>query len=214
MVQIRPEPPLRRISTQIGGRGGDDLDVHGPSPHRPEPPHPLLFDGLQEFALEQEGEGLDLVQEQRPPRRRLQQAGLGAFRIGERPGLKAEEFRLQQRLRDGSAVDVDERPLGPRAAVVDDPRHQPFARPGLPLEEHRGRMRTADGVEGGQVADLRAEGTHRQGTAQEAVGRMASWQGAWSSHRKLPACAQIGERRAITDGQNGHSLWLKVAKYG
>ena len=94
MVQIRPEPPLRRVPPEIGGRGGDDLDVHGLSPHRPEPPDPLLFDGLQELALQRQGEGLDLVQEHRPPRRRLQQAGLGAFGIGERPGFKAQEFRL------------------------------------------------------------------------------------------------------------------------
>ena len=149
MVQIRPESPLRGIPPEIGGRGGDDLDVHGLALHRPEPAHPFLFDGLQELALQRQGEGLDLVQEQRPPRRRLQEAGLGALGIGERPRFKAKEFRLQQRLWDGGAVHVDEQPLGPRAAVVNDPCHQPFARPGLALEEHGGRMRIADGVKGG-----------------------------------------------------------------
>ena len=33
-------------------------------------------------------------------------------------------------------------------------------------------MRTADGVEGGQVSNLCAEGADRGGTAQEPVGRM------------------------------------------
>ena len=76
-------------------RGSDNLDVYGLTPYRPEPPHPLLFDGLEELALQGEGKGLDLIQDQHPSRRRLQQAGLGAFGIGERPGFKAKELGLQ-----------------------------------------------------------------------------------------------------------------------
>jgi hypothetical protein len=214
LVQIRPEPPRRGVPPEIGGGGSDDFDVHGLSPHRPEPPYPLLFDDLQEFALERKGEGLDLVQEHRSPRRRLQQAGLGAFGIGERPGFKAKQFRLHQRLRDGRAVDVDERPLGPGAAVVDHPRHQPFARAGLALKEHRGRVRTADGVEGGQVSDLRTEGADRWGTAQEAVGRMASWRGAGLGHRHLPIGARLSDEHGHPSWPVWPLRWLIMAKNG
>ena len=214
MVQIRPEPPLRRVPPEIGGGGGDDLDVHGLALHRPEPPDPLLVDGLQELALEGEGEGLDLVQEQRPSRRPLQQAGLGAFGIGERPGLKAKELGLQQRLRDGRAVDVDERPLGPGAAVVDDPRHQSFAGAGLALEEHCGHVRTADGVEGGQVSDLLTEGADRWGTPQEPVGRMARGRGAGLRHWHLPICTRRSDDHSHPSWPRWPLRWLTMATYG
>jgi hypothetical protein len=164
--------------------------------------------------LKRQGEGLDLVQEQRPPPCRLQQAGLGAFGIGKRSGFKAKEFRLQQRLRDGRAVDVGERPLGPRAAVVDDPRHQPFARAGLALEEHRGCMRTPDGVEGGQVADLRAEGADRWRTAQETVGRVARGQWVWLCHQDLHTCTRLSDDHSHPRWPGWPRRWLHMAKTG
>ena len=72
------------------------------------------------------------------PRGRLKQAGLGAFGIGEGPGLEAEQLRLQQRLGDGRAVDLEERPRGARAAVVDDAGDQPLAGAGFALEQDGG----------------------------------------------------------------------------
>ncbi len=102
-------------------------------------------------------------------RRALHQAGLGASGIGEGAGLEAKQFRLQQRLRDGGAVDLDERPLGAWAAVVDDPRHQPLARARFPLQQQRGDKGTPHGVEGGEVANLGTQGINDGSMAHEAV---------------------------------------------
>jgi hypothetical protein len=80
----------------------------------------LLFEGAEEFGLQRQRQGIDLVQEQRAVRRALQETGLSASGVGEGAGLEAEQLYLQQRLRDSSAVDVDERTLGARTALMDD----------------------------------------------------------------------------------------------
>ena len=109
-----------------------------------------------------------------PPDGRLEQAGLGAFGIGEGPGLKAKQLGLQHGLRDGGAVDVEEGPLGTRAAVVDDARHQPLAGAGLPLQQHRGDGGIPQRIKGGEVADLGAQG--REGGAVP-TRRSVGWRG-------------------------------------
>jgi len=43
--------------------------------------------------------------------------------VSEGAGRKTKQFRLQQRVRDGGAVDLNEWAVGTWAAIVDDPRH-------------------------------------------------------------------------------------------
>jgi hypothetical protein len=62
--------------------------------HRPHPPHALGLDGGEALALERQGQGGDLIQEQRSSRRRFKQPGLGAFGISEGPGLDAKQLSL------------------------------------------------------------------------------------------------------------------------
>jgi hypothetical protein len=126
-----------------------ELDVHRLVRHGADAPHTLLLDGLEHLALQRQGEGIDLVQEERPPRGRLEEARLGALGIGEGARFKAEELRLEQRLRDGGAVDFEERPLDARATLVQDARDQPLARARLPLEQDGGDQWAAERVEGG-----------------------------------------------------------------
>jgi hypothetical protein len=93
-----------------------------------------------------EGGGVDLVQEQCAPQSRLEEARFGPFGIGEGASLEAEQLRLQQRLRDGGAVDLDKRPLRTGAAVMNDACHQPFPRAGFPTEQQGRDERIAEGV--------------------------------------------------------------------
>jgi hypothetical protein len=158
------DPPTER---HLGGR--DQLHIHRVLDHRPHPPHAFGLDRRQALALEREGQGRDLIQEQRAPRRRLKQAGLGAFGIREGPGLEAEQLSLQQRLRDGRTIDLNEQARGTRAAVVDDPRYQPFSGAGFPLQQDGGDRGMPHGVEAGQVPDLGAQGLERWGLAHETV---------------------------------------------
>jgi len=57
---------------------------------------------------------------------------------GERALLVAEELRFDQLLRDGGAVDLDERLPGPQAMGVDGPGHELLARAALPVDEDGG----------------------------------------------------------------------------
>ncbi len=74
----------------------------------------LLLDRLQQLALERRaaarrprrGRGV-------PPDGRLEEARLGALRIGEGAGLEAEQLGLEHGLGNGGAVDVDERAAPP-----------------------------------------------------------------------------------------------------
>src|SRR5262245_55225701 len=95
MVQIRPEMSLRHARAQTCRRRGDEFDVEMMTPHRPQASDALLVESAEEFALEQQRQRIDLVQEQGAVRRALHQAGLGAFGISEGAGLKAEQFHLQ-----------------------------------------------------------------------------------------------------------------------
>jgi hypothetical protein len=67
----------------------------------------------------------------------LHQAWLGPPRVGKGPALEAEHLGLEQRVRDGRAVDANEGPVAPRPGAVEDRRQQALARPALPLDQDR-----------------------------------------------------------------------------
>ena len=145
------------MAAQIGLRRRDELDINRLRHHRAHTPHPLLLNGREQLALQRQGEGVDLIQEQGAFGGRFEEARFGTSGIGEGASLVAKEFCLQQRLRDSGTVHVEEGSLGAWTAVVDDPRHQPLPRAGFPIQQYGGDRGMAHGVEGGQVADLRAQ---------------------------------------------------------
>ena len=138
----------------------------------PEPAHRAVLQDLEQLGLEHLAQESDLVEEERAPVRGLEQTGLRLARLGEGAALVAEQLGLEQRLRDRRAVDVDERPAGPGAHAVEEPRHQPLAGAGLAGDEHRGRPRRAppglheppdaraQRLDGGAGADQLAELVH------------------------------------------------------
>ena len=172
MIEVRAEMSLRHAHTQIRLRSSHELDVELATLHGAQAAHALLLNNTEEFGLEQHRQRLDLVQEQRAVCRTLHQAGLGTFGIREGAGLEAEQFHLQQRLWDGGTVDLDEGTVSPRTAVVDDAGNQPLARASLPLQQQRRDRGTPHRVEGGEVADLGAQGIDSGSMAHDAVCRM------------------------------------------
>jgi hypothetical protein len=87
---------------------------------------------------------LDLVEVERAGGGHLDLAGLGLARVGEGALLVAEELRLEQLARDRRTVDLDERALAPRAAVVQPVGAEVLAGAALALEQHRAaRLRQA-----------------------------------------------------------------------
>src|SRR6184192_3749889 len=69
----------------------------------------------------------------------LEEATAVAVGAGERAAHVAEEFALEQRLRDGGAVLDEQGSVPPRTAAVDGARDQLLARAGLALDQHRDR---------------------------------------------------------------------------
>ena len=90
--------------------------------------HDLLLQRAQQLALQLQGEAVDLVEKQRAAGRDLEQARLGGLGVGERAALVTEQLALEQRRGECGAVQLDEGRRGPRAAVVQRPREELFAR--------------------------------------------------------------------------------------
>src|SRR4029077_21244669 len=72
------------------------------------------------------------------------QPRLGLACARERAALPAEQLGFQERLRDGRAVDVDERPPGTNARAMNRRRHQALA--GSRLAENQNRRRAPGGL--------------------------------------------------------------------
>src|SRR5438445_203006 len=116
--EILPEFFALDAFLQVAVRGGNDAHVHF---HRAVAAHALelpLLEHPQEFRLERGGNLTDLVEQNRAAVREFE----APFPLVQRPGegalLVAEKFTLDQVFRDGRAVDLDERSVGPRALAV------------------------------------------------------------------------------------------------
>src|SRR6185436_8478589 len=88
----------------------------------------------------------DFIEENRPAVRLLEQAGPRAVGSGEGAALVAEQLRFEERLGHARAVRRDERAAAARTSLVDDPRRQLLAGPGLAQDQHR-RLGRDDQVE-------------------------------------------------------------------
>src|SRR5262249_55564710 len=148
---------------QVLLRRGDELRVDAIGGDGTEAADRLLLDRGEQLPLEQERKRVDLVEEQAPARRRLEQARLGAPRGREGACLDAEEPRRGHGRGDGGAIDVDERATPPRAAGVDQAGDEPFAGSRLTLDEDGRDVWAPRPVEGGEAPDLLPEGRERRG---------------------------------------------------
>ena len=96
-----------------------------------------LLQHAQQLRLQRGDHGADLVEEDRAAVGQRELALLVGDRAGERAPHVAEQLGLEQRLGDRRAVHLDQRPRPLRAPIVDRPRHQLLAGPGLPGHQHR-----------------------------------------------------------------------------
>ena len=81
----------------------------------------------------------------------------------------AEELALEEGLRDGGAVDGDERPLPAPPRLVDDPRGQLLARAALAGDEDRG-VGVADLLDQGPDAADRRRLAHERAVPRRSAG--------------------------------------------
>src|SRR5262245_32455299 len=119
----------------------------------------MVLDDGEQLALQRGRQEPDLVEEHRAAVRGLHETVLGGGSVREGPALVAEEFGLEQGLRDGGAVDLDEGSGAPRPRSVDAPGEESFARAGLAQDENRwgpARARLA-GQEPGHLSPNRVD---------------------------------------------------------
>ncbi len=137
VVEVLAEAPLPNGRPQIFVGGREDPDVDRFVACAPEPAHRALLEDLEELRLQRLGEESDLVEKDRAPVRGLEEAGLGAPRVGEGAALEPEHLRLEEGFGNRGAVDVDERTGGTRSRLVDHSREQPLAGARFALDEDR-----------------------------------------------------------------------------
>ena len=123
---------------EVAVGGGDHPHV---DPDEPIAAHALEFTLLQhaqELGLDMGRHLADLIEQNGTPVSQLETPLALGQRAGESALFVAEELALDEILRDGRAVDLDERPVGPGALAIDGPRHQLLAGAAFTLDEHRG----------------------------------------------------------------------------
>src|SRR5436190_1884675 len=131
VAQVLPEPACRDLRAQrlVGRR--DHADVDADRARRPDRKKRLLLHYAKQLALELKRNLRDLVEKERPAVGEREEAGPIADRARERAPDVAEELRLEERRREGGAVDGLERRLPPRALGVDGARDELLAGSGL-----------------------------------------------------------------------------------
>src|SRR5262249_19869878 len=164
--EVPAHAPVRPGRVTILVRRGDQPDVSRLRPGAAEPAHLTLLECRQELALGRRRQQADLVEEERAAGGQLEEARLGPPGVRERSALVAEQLRLDQVLRDGPAVDVDERPLRPRTQSIEEPRDQALAASRLALDQDARRRRRARGRGQGTIA-VPAYLDHRRALAEQ-----------------------------------------------
>ena len=172
VVEILAKALGRDRGAEILVGGGHDPHVGGLGAGAAEAPHGALLERGEELGLKGRGEQADLVEKEHAAMGELKQAGLGLARVGEGPLLVAEQLGLEQALRDGGAVDVDERLGRARPGSMQRPREQALARSGLAEDQQRRRTHrhrgganellnlSPQGDHGGAIPDQVCEGIH------------------------------------------------------
>ncbi len=136
--QIFSEGARRDELLQLAVRGRDEPHVDADGLDAADPLELALLEGAQELHLHLDGDLADLVEEERAAGGELEPARLGRDRAGEGAALVAEQLTLDQLLRDGRAVHLDERLAAARRVVVQRAGDELLAGAALPRDEHRG----------------------------------------------------------------------------
>ena len=137
MEEVLAKATLLGRPRQIDARRGDDPDIDDLRPRAAQPPDGLVLDHLQELRLEPLGEQPHLVEKDHAAVRDLEQPRLRLAGVSEGAPLESEQFRLDERLGERRAVDVDERAVDAGPSPVDRPGEQSLAGAGLALDQDR-----------------------------------------------------------------------------
>src|SRR5215471_20649731 len=118
VIQVRPELPLRRPGLKVAVCGGDQPYIGADRLVAANTLECLLLKDAQHLGLGGRRHVADLVEEQRATGALLELADAPAVGAGEGALLVSEQLALQQSLRDGGAVEGQERRPGAGAMLV------------------------------------------------------------------------------------------------
>ena len=137
VIKVGPQAPTgNRLAGSAIGRG-QHPHVHLLLGARAQPAELPFFQDSEQFCLGSRRHFANLVQQQRAAVGQLEAAGPPLRRAGECAFLMAEDFALDQCLRNGRAVDRDKGPRFARAQIMQRPRHQLLAGAALAGNQHR-----------------------------------------------------------------------------
>ena len=137
VIEILAKLALAHVRQQIAVRRRDDADIDLDGAAATDALELALLEHAQELRLQRQRNFAHLVEQERAVVRQLEAALAALRRTGERPALMAEKLALDQVLRNGRAVHLDERLAAPRAAAVEFARDHFLARAALARDEHR-----------------------------------------------------------------------------
>src|SRR5437868_6937778 len=128
--------PLPRPRLQVAGGRRDQPHIGADRLVAADALEGLLLEHAQHLGLGRRWHVADLVEEEGAAVALLELADAAAVGAGEGALLVAEQLALQQVLRDGRAVEGQERRLGPWAVLVDGAGDDLLAGAALPRDQH------------------------------------------------------------------------------
>src|SRR5262249_60352650 len=162
VVEVLAEGTLSDGLLEVFVGRGDDADVDADVLAAAEPGELTVLQDVQELGLERHRHLADLVEEDRAASRELEVAGLPPVGTGEGALLVAEELGLEELEGQRGDVDLHERALPPRGALVDGAGDELLADAALAPDED-------GGVGVGDLVDHFLDGFHLGAVLEDAV---------------------------------------------
>ena len=129
------------LDVELAVGRGDDAHVDAPRACLADPPHLARLEDAEQLRLHVERHFANLVEKDRAARGGFECAHRFAVRAGKGTTRVTEQRALDERWRDGPAVDDDERLVRAGTALHDLRRHEVLARAALALDEDGGIAR-------------------------------------------------------------------------
>ena len=140
MVEILAELPGFDGFFEVTIRRGNDVKVDLAVARSADGADRATLDGIEELGLQRELHMSDFVEEDGPPVGGLEEAPLVAACVGKRALDVSEKLGFDEVFRQRRAVDVNEWPRGPRAAIVKSTSDEVLAGACFSRDEHAGRL--------------------------------------------------------------------------
>ena len=137
VVEVLSEFAPRHRMLQVSIRGGDHARVDIDQPVAPHPRETEVLEHMEELGLKRERQFCDLVQVDRALVGILELPWFPPMRAGEGAPLVAEEFGLEEVMRDRCTVHLDEGTVAATGYGMDSARDQIFSHAAFPSDQDR-----------------------------------------------------------------------------